>query len=250
MLAGSTLSGFGSVEPIWRLILAIAGALAGLVALGSIFWRSVDVVAPRRFPLRALADDRIVPLRVRRRIEAEVARLFPRGVGGYEDAVPGFAELQVAIDTAEERLRRPDSPDNEEKKEAARVELKRIADALVLLLKAASFEELRLRFLKLKDAVFIGGFIAAIGFGAFAWAISPPREPGLLKPPFFRTIKVDPQDLKLLKDEWTDPKCLTVELELIEIRIRPSGISDVVTVPNNTCPPVLFELHMGRLSKS
>jgi hypothetical protein len=250
VLAGSALTGLGSVEPLWRLLLAIAGALAGLGALGLILWRAVDVLAPRRLPLSAFLDPRIVPLKVRQVIETDLARMFPRGVGKYTGSVPSFAALQEVMNTLTERLHSTDkSQKAAAQKAAAQVEVDKILKALDFLLPAATFEELRLRFLKVKDAVFIGGAAAVIGFGVYAWAASPPKEPTLLKSPVFRTIKVDPLDLQILKTKWTDAKCVNVDLPIIELRIWLSGISDVVTVPSSSsCPPLLLQLRVGRLS--
>jgi hypothetical protein len=151
VLAGSALNGLGSVQPIWRLALAIAGAFIGLVALGLVLWRAIDVLAPRRLSLTSLSDPRVVPGTTAREIETDLAMMFPSDVGGQHGRISSFAALRAAMQQITVRLHGPSGAD----KDAARAEAQKINASLEFLLPAATFEELRLRFLAVRRAVFL-----------------------------------------------------------------------------------------------
>jgi hypothetical protein len=224
--------------------MAVASMFIGLGMLGLILWRAVDVLAPRRFPLSALLDPTFTNTPTCRTIEHNLATMFPKAVGGYGEHVPGFAALKKVVAAVSARTKSSDLSVNR----SAKAEMDIIGNALDFLVPAVTFEELRIRFLGVKRAVFFGGAATAAAFALYAWAANPPKEPSLFNKPLLRIIKIDLADAAILIRGGIDAKCLPSDLTVIGLRKWPSDALDVVTLPNATCLPIFLRLEGGRLS--
>lgn len=245
LIAGGALASFGSLEVGPRLWAAIVGGLFALAALGAILWRALDVLTARRLPLTAFSDNSVVPQKERKYLEGALADLFPRESANQQGRIRDFQHLEKAMQQIVTDLNGTD-PDLKSK---AAVDAARLNRDLLIFVPAATFEELRYRFLSLRRRVMGGGVVLVLGLTAFVWAVNPPKDPTLLARPQLFNMTVDPLDKGAIDKSWGNTACTRrPTLDVLVIRRFTSGLEDVVTVPTTTCPEsVRLQREGGRL---
>jgi hypothetical protein len=245
IVAGGALVGVGSLDAVPRVIVAVVGAAIGLASLGAVLSQALDVLAARRLPLSAFSDERIIRSGEREYLESVLADLFPPDPGVPGQRIQGFSALAERMDAIRRSYQ---SPDQEVKESAAR-EAKQLNGVLSILVPAATFEELRYRFLILKRRVLLGGLCLTLGLTAFVWAANPPKDPALLKKPSVVTIAVDKRDQAAIDKVWSSDTCRgRSSIEGLVVRRHDSGSDDVVTIPADKCQDsVRLEYRANRL---
>ena len=242
LIAGGALASFGSLEAGPRLWAAIVGGLFALAALGAILWRALDVLTARRLPLTAFSDDSVVPQKERRHLEEALADLFPRESADRKDRILDFQHLAQKMQQIVTNL---NGTDRELQSQAA-ADAARLNRDLLIFVPAATFEELRYRFLSLRRLVMGGGVVLVLGLTAFVWAVNPPKDPSLLVRPQLFNMPVDPLDKGAIDKSWGNTACINrPALDVLVVRRYTSGLEDVVTVPTATCPESVRLLRAG-----
>ncbi len=172
IFAGSSLTRLGSLDidhhPV-RLAIAIGGAMLGFVALGLILLRAISVLQIEPLTIEAVATGQGEILSgVRAKIEAH-----------YRGMLPGKAKsLEELVGMATNAWEKRDPKD-----------LPFVTEYLAYhreIMPQASFFQLQARFQKTVRALWIGGPLAIIGFGLFAWAANPPEDKPVPKPPLLQ----------------------------------------------------------------
>lgn len=169
IFAGSSLTKLGSLNAEThgvRLLLAIGGAGLGFVALGLILARAINVLQIEPLTIESVATGEGKTLvRVRHRIEKH-----------YRGMLPGKAKnLRELVQIATKKWETRDPKD-----------LPFVMEYLAYhreIMAQASFWLLQARFRKTVHALWIGGPLAIVGFGLFAWAANPPEDKPASKPP-------------------------------------------------------------------
>lgn len=166
IFAGSSLTAFGSLDPVantLRLILAIGGLLVGFGALAVILHHAISVLTRESMTFREIAsaghDNLPEWVEVR-------ARLLER----YRDRLPpgaaSFADYVGLVDQA--RSTNPQTP-------ATAQLLARAREDNTLFGADGSFLFVRARFERLVCALWRAAPFAILGFALFAWAANPPK---------------------------------------------------------------------------
>jgi outer membrane protein OmpA-like peptidoglycan-associated protein len=156
ILGSSPLTGLGSLEPGWRLLLAIESAGVGLVGLAFIFWAAVDVLRARLTDLQAFVE---IPSRERDQVnEIMIGRLPPR--------IRNITELWSA--KLAQDLQPPQQPDADEQDEA-------IEEAVRTVTRVAAFVIADELFGALCRKLTACTLLAVVGFGTYEWAVNPPK---------------------------------------------------------------------------
>jgi hypothetical protein len=161
VFAGSSLTRLGSLdfmEDGVRLGLAIGGVTLGFVGLGLILARAISAMTVDSVDFITLCRaERGTLARVRRQIEAR-----------YGNALPGKARnLPALLGTVLDKEFRED--------DASRAFMRDFEQRLPAYMAEAGFLNVREKFAGLVFALWIGGPLALVGFGIFAWAANPPE---------------------------------------------------------------------------
>lgn len=169
VFAGSSLTNLGSLTlpaDTNRILVVVAGALIGFLAIGGLARRALSVLTIRGLSFGQLVAARTPDMRqVVQDIDTRYASEFPGGVRTLRD-------FKARIEA-------------ENGKEAGRQDEAFLAEAdsfLPVLMAEASFLHVCSEFARLKRALFVSAFGAILGFGAFAWGANPP--PAAPHPPF------------------------------------------------------------------
>ena len=174
IFAGSSLTAFGSLDPVAnmpRLVLAVAGLLAGFGALAVILHRAIAVLTRESMTFREIAaaghDNLPDWVTVR-------AKLLER----YRDRLPpgaaSFADYVRLVDEA-----RGTNPQTS----ATAQLLARAREDNTLFGADGSFLFVRARFERLVQALWRASPVAILGFALFAWAANPPKPDAPAAPP-------------------------------------------------------------------
>lgn len=169
IFAGSSLTKLGSLNVethAGRLAIAIGGAALGFVALGLILMRAISVLQIEPLTIEAVASDNGKAIAdVRKKIETH-----------YRGMLPGKAKsLKELVQMATKKWEKRDPKDLPFVKEYLAYHRE--------IMPQASFFLLQSRFRKTVHALWIGGPLAIVGFGLFAWAANPPEDKLATKPP-------------------------------------------------------------------
>ena len=248
LVAGGALASFGSLASGKRMGVAIAGGLVALIALGAILSRALDVLTARRLPLSAFFNEQVVPRSEREVLQKALADLFPQLAADGAKRIENFPTLEREMANVREAVNSDDPA----------IQRQGVADAaqlnqdLAFFVPAATFEELRYRFLSLRRRVLAGGTCVILGLAAFVWAVNPPKDPALLGRPTLLTVAVDPADQGALDKGWVNSACAKqTSLAVLVVRRHASGVEDLVTVPTAVCQEsVRLERREGRLFTS
>lgn len=172
IFAGSSLTRLGSLNFIdhpMRLSLAVGGLCLGFAGLGFILRRALKVLTVEALSFRALIGTENGPA-------ADIRHKLERT---YEGTLPGgsknFAELLVKLDAAW------DSGDEDGQRL-----IRNFNAFLPGLIGEAGFLSVKWKFDRLVHALWIGGPLAIVGFGLFAWAANPPEDKAVSKPPLLQ----------------------------------------------------------------
>jgi hypothetical protein len=169
VFAGSSLTALGSLDPTndrWRLELAGAGLMVGLLALSFVFYFALRVLDRGSFTMRELAAARGLKTlaKIKPDLIVRYRTRFPDGVKDFEGYVR-LVETTVNID--------PQTDETAKILERATVDDDIIsADAGLMFVKR--------RYRALLITLCVATPAAAAGFGVFAWAANPPKTPGPL----------------------------------------------------------------------
>jgi hypothetical protein len=160
VFAGSSLTNLGSLDPLentLRLGLAILGAAIGFTGLAIIVVFAISVLTVEAVNLDMIAQADIDPNgdRELKALAGSIAKTFKRS---FPITAVSVAELATKIDA----LPKSDPL-------FAKVRTFRAAA-----IPYASFLRVRTRFVRLGKALIPATFLAAAGFGLFAWAANPP----------------------------------------------------------------------------
>ena len=72
----------------------------GFGALGAIAWQAMDVLAARALIFQALVDETALPIGRQRRLEKQVAKLFPSGTASFKEV----GALQERVDAEYQKV--------------------------------------------------------------------------------------------------------------------------------------------------
>lgn len=225
VIAGSPLTGLGSLGWGWRIGFAVAGASAGFAALGYVVWTSIDVLAARRLTFQGLVDEKALPPARQHRLERNLADMFPGRMVSFKAIGEERARLRGEIAVA----KRPRLNQLEKDLETLRLHSIELFDTF-------DFDEIRDRFLTLRRRSFAAAVLMIASFGVFAWAANPGKdsEPWLAEPyVHFLTPRAD--ELARLHGKLSDA-CLRVPLHVLVLREHASGLQDGVMLAPD-CPP-------------
>ena len=225
VIAGSPLTGLGSLDWGWRLKLAAVGAAIGFVSLGFVIWRSINVMAPGVLTFGALVAGAALRKGRQCRLERSIVSQFPPGTTSFKK----ISELRERLETEYETAgpTRQDELDRQ---------LKQLNDLTIPeLVQTFSFVEIRDRFLMLRIWIFVAAVIMVAGFGIFAWAANPGKGGEILADPYLYTVAAKTDDLPRLRSRLTDA-CLQSPLQILVLSERFSGDLEGVTL-GPTCPP-------------
>jgi hypothetical protein len=172
VFAGSSLTALGSLDPTddrWRLVLAGAGLVIGLLALAAVFFCALRVFDRGSFTMHELsgAPDGSTLARIRPDLLKRYRSRFPAGARDFAEY---FCKIQEAVDAD------PRTKADADLLAKARVDGNIIsADAALMFVKR--------RYNVLLIALLLATPAAAVGFGVFAWAANPPKA--ISSPPAF-----------------------------------------------------------------
>jgi hypothetical protein len=233
VIAGSPLTGLGSLEAGWRLGVAAIGAVIGFASLGFIIWHSWNLMAPRMLTLEALIKKAPDARQSRLEGELKAAQLFPEGTSTFS-----------ALGARRDNLK------NEQRNTADKVrhrqlqhELDELHQRAQLLFHAFDFLEIHDRFLTLRKYIFGAAVAMILGFGIFAWAANPGKDGDdpLAVDPYIYVLTPSADDLARLRAKLPDA-CLKKPLQILVLRERASGTLEGVTVGSD-CSPSRVVLH-------
>lgn len=166
IFAGSSLTAFGSLDPVantLRLILAIGGLLVGFGALAVILHHAISVLTRESMTFREIASAGHDNL-------PEWVEVRTRLLERYRDRLPpgatSFADYVSLVDQA--RSANPQTP-------ATTQLLARAREDNTLFGADGSFLFVRARFERLVCALWRAAPFAILGFALFAWAATPPK---------------------------------------------------------------------------
>ncbi|THD36615.1 MAG: hypothetical protein E7773_06290 [Sphingomonas sp.] len=169
IFAGSSLTHLGSLDlhqNAERLLMAIGGGVAGFVGLALILSRAIAVLTVESVGLPALAAGETATLaQVRDKMATIYAGTFPGNVTSVE---------QLLAKANDARLKHTD---------ADKLFLAEFKLFFPKLMAEAGFQHVTQKFRSLIRALWIGGPLAIVGFGLFAWAANPPEDQAPAKPP-------------------------------------------------------------------
>jgi hypothetical protein len=232
VIAGSPLTGLGSLDWGWRLALVIGGACAGFVGLGSVVWRSMDLLVPRPEVFRGLLDGTSTLTREDKHLQEKLRSLFPVGTKSFLE----IGECEKKYDDKLEKWS-PSDPGVEQ--------AKTFKQQVITLQQNFAYNKLLNRFYKIRKTIFSGGAFMIIGFGVFAWAANPAnRFENPLADPYVRPIEPKPSDLIRMRAAVSDA-CLRRPIAVLVLSEHRSGDLDGVVLPSEECPPVRVVLRDG-----
>lgn len=231
VIAGSPLTGLGSLDLGWRLFLAILGAVVGFVALGYVVWHSIDLMMARALTFDGIVKNRDISSDRQAALNAELAHQFPNGMATFQDIDKHVACLKMQRKAA-------DATQIEEINRS----LEQLTQESTDLVYAFGFEEIRERFLRLRRRMAYCAFVIMLGFGLFAWAANPPKDRAYeLSSPYVHTLTPNPDDLTGLRVKLTDA-CLQDPLQILVLHERASGNLEGVLL-GSACPHLWVTLH-------
>lgn len=152
ILGSSPVTGLGSLGVGWRLFVALAGAAAGLVALGYIFWDAVNLLRAHLTNIFTFVRDPAFAGQ-----QDEVNRIM-------EGRLPNGIRSIYQLVEAKRNL-------NPEAAEAADIN-----DAINTATRVAAFVIAKDRFTHLCRRLVLLTPIAVIAFGVYEWAVNPPKQ--------------------------------------------------------------------------
>jgi hypothetical protein len=235
VIAGSPLTGFGSLDWGWRLALVIGGACVGFVGLGWVVWHSMDLLVPHPEMFRGLLDGVSTLTREDKYLEEKLRPLFPMGT-------KSFREIGECEKKYNEKLEKwaPDDPGVEQ--------AKAFKQQFIMLQQNFAYYKLLNRFYEIRKTIFSGGTFMIIGFGVFAWAANPAnRLENPLADPYVRAIAPKPSDLIRMRAAVSDA-CLRRPIAILVLSEHRSGDLDGVILPSEECPSVRVVLRDGGTS--
>jgi hypothetical protein len=232
MVAGGALASFGSLETALRIGIAICGGAGAMLALGVILHRALDVLTPRLLPLYSFADPKIVPPRERTYLETTLAELFPLNSAMTTTRITHFKDLNERMAAVRHDINSQDTAIQQQ----AALDAVQINTDLAIFVPAATFEELRYRFIGLRRRVMVAGSVVIFGLALFVWAVNPPKTGELLSRPTLEKMAINALDRGSIDKMWQGSGCgQQSSLTALVIRRRDSGVEDIVTMPSGNC---------------
>lgn len=228
VLAGSPLTGLGSLEFGPRLGMAVGSAGLAFFLLGIILWRALGVVAADTVTASSLAHATGDEAAVRRRIEARL-----------KDGLPFGCETLAMLEL-EGQLRADDDSSGSDARYGEFVA------AMAAFNPALGFEYKRDRFIRMRNTTVMLMPVVILSIGVFAWATSPPDEPSALTDtPVIKPLILNREAVALL------PECYgrdRLEVRALVNAEFPGGRTDYVVLPTKAdCPPVRLTRQNGRV---
>jgi len=170
IFAGSSLTKLGSLDftnQPCRLSLAIGGLAFGFAGLAYIFARAIAVLTVESLSFRTLTEG----------TKPRIAAIRDRMESAHRGMMPGnaanFADLLLKTDAARDKT-----------DATSRAVMADYAVFRPMIMAQSGFLYVKLKFDALIVALWIGGPMAVIGCGLFAWAANPPdAKPPAPKPP-------------------------------------------------------------------
>ena len=177
IVGGSPLTGLGTPMPDWRLGLAVASAVVGLLLVGRGIAVAIRILVTPTFFLGDIADDKNKKLL--EVINAHADDLLPPGYKDFADFAGERRKATAALrDASAVNLR--DTDDDRKKKEATRANAQASLESNGIwadrLTSFAYFETLRRQFEGAASQLFVAAFAAALAFAVFAWAANPGKD--------------------------------------------------------------------------
>ena len=171
----SPLTNIGSLEPGWRLGVALTAAAAGVAAMGWSFLAAVEVLKVRLIDIRAIAES-IEFTSLRSELDRILKPRLPIGIYGVRQLVGKFFRVRRLVET--NQLHPELVPTVSDQNEMnSYVHLQQAVDRLTEIAGFVLAQDLFERFCKRLTRSVV---VTAAAFFVFAWAANPPKsdEPG------------------------------------------------------------------------
>ncbi len=238
VIAGSSLTGLGSLGLDWRLLVAVGGAAVGFTALAILLSLAIEVITPRTYDLHAIViRGETISARDLDIILVKVQASMPAGLPSIREMVCLDVKLSEKAVSANSEV----TDALYDKRVNLNIYLRNATSSI-------RFEHSRMMFDALTKRLFMTAPVIALSFGVFAWAANPPKDNPADVAPMVKDVDVHPNDVAALRKAMAAPACLDTKLSVVVLREWRSGSQEVVTVPKGSCPPIRLRLDNGRLS--
>jgi hypothetical protein len=234
VIAGTSLSSLGALGVGWRLFAALSAGAVGILGLGYLFASALKVIVPPSLTLQDFADGRGISADWKEKIELRTKPLLTPFSRFSVNTLKDFCDYLRA-------------PKNHDGSPLSTNETRSLNASRRLIGSTANSELRRLLFGRLTRKTFWVTPIIALAIFVFAWAATPAKEE--VVPTLEKVVDVNQDDIALLGKALGAPGCVDAKLDVIVLGEWRSGVQDVVTVPQPSCPPVRLRLDQGRFSQ-
>ena len=226
ILGGTSLNSIGSLDPGWRLYLAMGSSLLSVVLAGLIMAMAVRVMTAT-----AGINFDVLRTKCRYRRHRQYIESFVLG----PQSQPEFRTLEAMQDTyrtAEAKYRA--DPGDASLKKAFEV----CHQYVMLVVNAGRWRDVTYRFQTMTIVFVVASVVILVLIYAFIWAANPPKDIGnVLDKPLVEKIAFPDTQLGTLESAGLALNCLRPALHVLIYKERPANVVEAYTLPDNTPLP-------------